>query len=56
MEIFLTSEEKYKITYRVQGMTCWLQNRRFSHKRQYLMPSKADPEKQAKFVKVKIKK
>jgi hypothetical protein len=43
-------KEKYEISYSVQGMTCWLKNHGFSYKKPQPTPSKADPEKQAKFV------
>jgi transposase len=40
----------YGISYSVQGMTSWLRNHGFSYKKPQPTPSKADPEKQAKFV------
>ena len=43
--------EKYQVEFTVRGMTSWLHRNKFSYKKPKGIPAKADPEKQAAFIK-----
>ena len=43
--------EKYQVEFTVRGMTSWLHRHKFSYKKPKGIPAKADPEKQAAFIK-----
>lgn len=44
-------KEKHHIDFTVRGMTSWLHRHKFSYKKPKGIPAKADPEKQAAFIK-----
>jgi transposase len=43
-------QETYAVTYSVPGLTKWLHQHDFSYKKPHVIPSKADPVKQAEFI------
>jgi transposase len=49
-DIFGYVKETYAVTYSIPGMTKWLHRQKFSYKKPRLMPSKANPIKQAEFI------
>ena len=44
-------KEQYQVEFAVRGMTSWLHRHKFSYKKPKGIPAKADPEKQAAFIK-----
>ena len=44
-------KEQYQVEFTVRGMTSWLHRHKFSYKKPKGIPAKADPEKQAAFIK-----
>jgi len=44
-------KEHYQVEFAVRGMTSWLHRHKFSYKKPKGIPAKADPEKQAAFIK-----
>lgn len=50
-DICVYVEQTYGIKFTVSGMTKWLRRNKFSYKKPKGMPAKADPEKQAAFIK-----
>lgn len=43
-------EQRFNVNFTVSGITKWLENNRFSYKKPKGTPAKADPEKQAEFI------
>jgi transposase len=50
-QVCIHVQEKYGVTYSVNGMTDWLKHNGFSFKKPHEVPAKADPEKQEAFKK-----